>query len=104
MITKHRFAVGLVILSCISLRAAAQVSASQSLAKPDDKEVKASREKKAVSLLEQAIEDSALLKSLENRIRIQTVAADLLWSRNEKRARSLLTEAMSNFTSLSANT
>jgi hypothetical protein len=104
MNTKHRFVVALLIPLSISIQAAAQVPASQGSATAKDKEAKESREKKAVSLLEGVIEDSGSLKSLENRIRVQAIAADLLWTRNEKSARSLLGEAMSNFATLAGNT
>ena len=50
-------------------------------------------EKKAVSLLEQVISDVQMLKLPDNRIRVQIAAGDLLWKRNEARARSMLSLA-----------
>ncbi len=50
-------------------------------------------EKKATVLLEQVVAEVQLLKLPENRIRVQTAAADLLWKRNQDRARSLFTLA-----------
>lgn len=50
---------------------------------------KAEQEKKAYALLEQVVDEAQLLRLPENRIRIQIGAADLLWKRNEGRARSL---------------
>jgi hypothetical protein len=50
---------------------------------------KAEQEKKAYALLEQVVDEAQVLRLPENRIRIQVGAADLLWRRNEGRARSL---------------
>lgn len=50
-------------------------------------------EKKATVLLEQIVGQLPLLKLPENRIRIQTAAADLMWKRNEERARSMFSLA-----------
>jgi hypothetical protein len=50
-------------------------------------------EKKATALLEQIVEEVQLLKLPENHIRVQTAAGDLLWKRNEERARSLFSLA-----------
>ena len=57
---------------------------------------KAEQEKKAYALLEQVVEEAQLLRLPENRIRIQIGAADLLWQRNEGRARSLFALATEN--------
>jgi hypothetical protein len=46
-------------------------------------------EKKAVEMLDGLIIDARALKILENRVRVLTSAADLLWPRDEKRARAL---------------
>jgi hypothetical protein len=106
MSTKHLFAIALSILLYISTLALAQTPAPDSPAKKPDGTAKAeeqeaakkAREKKALTLLEEVIGEAGSLKSLENRMRIQAIAADLLWSRNEKRARALMSEAISNFT------
>ncbi len=50
---------------------------------------KADREKKAFALLEQVVDESQMLKLPENRVRVQIGAANLLWQRNESRARTL---------------
>jgi hypothetical protein len=106
MSTKHLFAIALSILLYISTLSLAQTTAADGSAKNPDGTAKAeeqeaakkAREKKALSLLEEVIGEAGSLKSIENRMRIQAIAADLLWSRNEKRARALMSEAISNFT------
>jgi hypothetical protein len=50
-------------------------------------------EKKAMLLLEQIVGEVHLLKLPENRIRVQTAAGDLLWKRNQERARSMFSLA-----------
>lgn len=50
---------------------------------------KAEREKKAFAILDQVVDEAQMLKLVENRVRVQIGAADLLWQRNEGRARSL---------------
>lgn len=56
----------------------------------------AAREEKALKLLDAAVAESRGLKLPENRIRVQFVAADSLWSHDEARARSLFNEAATN--------
>lgn len=53
-------------------------------------------EKKALALLDDVIRQASALRRAENRLRIQTTAADLLWTRDEQRARSLYKEATSS--------
>ncbi|HET6892359.1 MAG TPA: hypothetical protein VFH31_14755 [Pyrinomonadaceae bacterium] len=50
---------------------------------------KADKEKKAFALLEQVVEEAQMLRLPENRARIQIGAADMLWKRDQGRARSL---------------
>jgi len=54
---------------------------------------KAEREKKALILLDQILNDAQLLKLPENRINLQINTADLIWDRNQARARTLFTSA-----------
>jgi hypothetical protein len=54
---------------------------------------KEAAEKKATALLEQIVGEVQVLKLPENRIRVQIAAGDLLWKRNETRARSMFTLA-----------
>ena len=50
---------------------------------------KAEREKNAYRLLDQVIDEAQSLRLTENRVRVQIGAADMLWDRNQGRARSL---------------
>jgi len=54
---------------------------------------KAEREKNAYRLLDQVIDDAQSLRLVENRVRIQINAADMLWDQNQGRARSLFASA-----------
>lgn len=54
---------------------------------------KEAAEKKATALLEQIVGEVQVLRLPENRIRVQIAAGDLLWKRNESRARSMFTLA-----------
>lgn len=50
-------------------------------------------EKKAISLLEQVVGETALLKLPDNRALVVASAADLMWERDEKRARQLFRQS-----------
>jgi hypothetical protein len=54
---------------------------------------KAEREKNAYRLLEQVIDEAQSLRLVENRVRVQINAADMLWDQNQGRARSLFATA-----------
>lgn len=53
-------------------------------------------EKKALDLVEDVITEAQGFKNVENRIRVNTQAANLLWVKNEKRARSLFRQALNS--------
>ena len=87
------FIIGLLILSAATV-IKAQDSASQltpTNAQTDEEKQKQQEalEQKATVLLEQIVGEVQLLKLPENRIRVQTATGDLLWKRNEERARSM---------------
>jgi hypothetical protein len=91
------FITALLILSAATV-IKAQDSASQltpTSAQADEEKQKQQEEleKKATALLEQIVGEVQLLKLPENRIRVQTAAGDLLWKRNEIRARSMFSLA-----------
>ncbi|HEU4769696.1 MAG TPA: hypothetical protein VFS77_20175, partial [Pyrinomonadaceae bacterium] len=54
---------------------------------------KAEREKNAYRLLDQVIDEAQSLRLTENRVRVQINAADMLWDKNQSRARSLFSMA-----------
>jgi hypothetical protein len=59
-------------------------------------EQKKELERKTFALLDEIITSAPLLKLPENRALVQSSAADLLWTRDEKRARALFREALEN--------
>ncbi|HKO96317.1 MAG TPA: hypothetical protein VJU86_04960 [Pyrinomonadaceae bacterium] len=97
MMTKDsitRLFCGFVFLLGTALVIQAQVPATGSTDATEQtaqqKEEKEAAEKKATDLLEQIVGQVQLLKLPENRIRVEIAAGNLLWKRNEGRARSLL--------------
>ncbi|HET8677239.1 MAG TPA: hypothetical protein VFO63_15695 [Blastocatellia bacterium] len=86
------------LLLLISLSATAQ-------SPPDDKdkkdreaaEKKESVEKKVLALVDETVKEIASLRLADNRIRMFALAGDVLWEKDEKRARVLFKQAMSGF-------
>lgn len=78
---------------------------SDATEKTDDEKQKEKEalEKKAAALLEQILNDVQMLKLPENRLRVQIVAGDLLWKRNESRARSMFSLAGDGIAELMKN-
>jgi len=89
------FLLGLVFAgTALAQDATSQTATAQPSPDPQQQqEEKAKLEKKAMALLEQVVTDSQGLKLPENKIRVQIVAADMLWDKNASRARGLLTDA-----------
>jgi hypothetical protein len=79
-------------LSASPLLAQEQPAQPQPSAEDQDKQ-KAEREKNAYRLLDQIVDEAQTLRLVENRVRIQLNAADLLWEQNQGRARSLFSSA-----------
>lgn len=63
---------------------------------------RAALERKALELLDDVGGEAQGLKLAENRVRLQVAAADLLWARDEKRARDLFNAALSSVASTAA--
>lgn len=61
-----------------------------------EEEQKAAKEleKKALSLIDEMVAEAASLRLVENRVHILISAAEILWERNEERARALARDAM----------
>src|SRR4030095_16845159 len=68
-------------------------TAQQSPDPQQQQEEKEKLEKKATALLEQVVTDSSVLRRPENKSRVQSAAADMLWDKNPARARGLLSDA-----------
>lgn len=82
------------ILAASAVSATAQDQTSQSNAIEDQ----------AYQLLEDVIASTQTLKLPQNRSRLQITAADLLWKRDQSRARSLFTDAAANLLELKKQT
>jgi hypothetical protein len=66
---------------------------------PSPVKVDPATEKKALDLIESLSEQISNLHSPSNRMRAECTVADLLWSRDEKRARSLFSSALTQLAS-----
>lgn len=86
----------LLILGLASVKAPV-VNAQQEAAAPANEEQqlkeKVEWEKLAFSLLENVVNDAQLLRLPENRTRVQIAAGEMLWQRDQGRARSLFSLA-----------
>jgi hypothetical protein len=85
----------------LCLPALAQTPEEQTALDQQEKQQKALEQKKELerktfALLDEIIGGAATLKLPENRALVQSSAADLLWTRDEKRARALFREALEN--------
>ena len=82
-------------LFCFSVHAQEQSAAqpSPSPTTEEQEKEKAEREKNAYRLLDQVIDEAQSLHLVENRVRVQINAADMLWDQNQGRARSLFSMA-----------
>lgn len=70
-----------------------QPPAQQQPTSEEQEKEKAERQKNAYRLLDQIIDETQSLRLPENRVRVQTTAADLLWESNQGRARALFSTA-----------
>jgi len=84
------FALSLLIL----MTGAAQTSSSLPESKEEKEKARKELERKALALLNETLDSAPGLKLAENRALVQAQAADLLWTREEKRARALFRDAM----------
>jgi hypothetical protein len=91
-----RLAASFTLLLIVISSAAPQSLDLQNDLKKDEQKLKEEREKKALELLDETIKESRSLVIAENRVRIQVEAADLLWARDEKRARELFKECIAS--------
>ncbi len=71
----------------------ATATAQQPVDAQQQQEEKLKLERKATALLEQLVSEAQGLKLPENRIRVQITAGDMLWSRDQARARGLFNDA-----------
>jgi len=83
----------LALSSFSALPVIAQDQAAQQPSAEELEKQKAERERNAYRLLDQVIDEAQSLRLVENRVRIQINAADMLWDQNQGRARSLFATA-----------
>ncbi|MBA3438828.1 MAG: hypothetical protein H0T92_03040 [Pyrinomonadaceae bacterium] len=83
--------------------AAPQEPAAQSSLTEKAREKQQEIQRSALALLNEVAAEAQTLRLAENRIRIQVIAADLLWPRDESRARAAFKEAASNLNQLAGN-
>ena len=79
------------LIFAISSSIFAQTSPTES--KEEKEKARQELEKKAIALLEQVVNETALLKLPDNRALVAASAGDLMWQRDEKRARQLFRQA-----------
>jgi hypothetical protein len=92
------FLASALVLGCVPI-ALAQEPSTQQATDSQDKE-KLTPEKKAFLLLDQVVNEAGGLKLPENRVYVQMSAADMLWDRDEARARVLFSEASTGIAEL----
>jgi hypothetical protein len=90
-----------ILIVLLLVPATAQAQEDQSALDQREKQQKALElrkelERKTFALLDEIISAAVLLKLPENRALVQASAADLLWTRDERRARALFREALEN--------
>ena len=85
----HVLTLIIAIILTAFISAIAQDPAPQQPTEDDKAKQKADLEKNAYRLLDQVIDEAQSLRLPENRVHIQISAADLIWDRNQTRARSL---------------
>lgn len=78
----------------------AQTPGARETTKAQQQEARKALEQKALALLDEVVSDAQLLKSAVSRLRIQMIAADLIWSRDETRARALFEKSVKDFSEL----
>lgn len=101
----------IIVLSLLTpVFAAAQTADKQESAKQEptkteeDKKAREEMEKKAFALVDEIIKEALSLRLPENRIRIQALLGDMLWKRDERRARILFKQATDGLIELIAQT
>jgi hypothetical protein len=82
-----------VILIIIAVANSIFAQSSPTESKEEKNKARLESEKKAVALLEQVVGETGLLKLPDNRALVLASAGDLMWQRDEKRARQLFRQA-----------
>jgi hypothetical protein len=88
------FISSLMLALLLLTNAAAQELPPVQESKEEQQKAQQELERKALALLDATLESAQTLKLVENRALAQTIAADLIWTRDEKRARNLFRDSM----------
>ncbi len=86
------------LITAASASVFAQTAPTTKDSKEDQEKLQKELEGKGLKLLDSTLADAQMLKLAENQALFQSVAADLLWTRDEKRARSLFQDAINSIT------
>ncbi|HEY9405765.1 MAG TPA: hypothetical protein VIQ24_24155 [Pyrinomonadaceae bacterium] len=87
----------------VSTTVAQETTASAPAVKtPEQTAEQAELERKALALLDEVLAEMPSLKLIENRIRLQAAAAELLWSRDQERAREIFNAAANDLAAVAA--
>jgi hypothetical protein len=86
------------LLTSTFASAFAQTALPTKDSKEDQEKLQKALEGEALKLLDSTLADAQMLKLVENQALFQSVAADLLWTRDEKRARSLFQDVVNSLT------
>lgn len=97
----QRLFLSFALVLLLSAQLSAQTTGEQSTLDEQEQqqkalELKKELERKTLALLDEIVSSAATLRLPENRALVLSSAADLLWTRDEKRARALFKEAVSN--------
>jgi hypothetical protein len=99
MIMRRTGLISLFVLAFAFLISAfAQTAVPTKDSKEEQEKFQKALEGKALKLLDATLADAQMLKLVENQALFQSAAADLLWTRDEKRARSLFQDAVNSLT------
>lgn len=92
-------------LSILLLASVAVAQTPQTPKQSEEEKAKARKEleRKALALLDETLQGAQVLKLAENRAALRVQAADLLWTRDEKRARTLYREAVADIVAAQSN-
>jgi hypothetical protein len=105
MLWRRLLALSALVILSLTTPARAQKSENESALDQEQQrqkalELKKELERKTFALLDEVISSSGTLKLPENRALVLSSAADLIWTRDEKRARALFTDALQNLNSI----
>jgi hypothetical protein len=102
--TKSLAALLLAVALSANAIVAQQPAAAPPAAKADEPTAEALElEGKALALLNEVIGETPSLKLVENRIRLQAMAAELLWPRNQERAREIFNAAATDLVAVTSS-